>query len=78
MPWLLRRRRTCTLCGQLDQELRIALEMMDGGGLAAGERAHLLDALPIGDGHELGLVLAILAEGLDAQGLPISGSMPAS
>ena len=42
--------------GQLDQELRVALEMMHGGRIAAGEGAHLLHALPVGDGHEFGLV----------------------
>src|ERR1044072_8920976 len=54
---------------QLDQKLRIAVEMMDVGGIAAGEAGHRRDVLPVRDGHELAFVLAILAEGLYAERL---------
>ena len=37
--------------------------------VAAGETGHRLDALPMGNGDELGLALAILAEELNAERL---------
>ncbi len=46
--------RICTDFGSVDQEFRIARQVVDAGGVAAGEAGHRLDALPIGDGHELG------------------------
>src|SRR4029453_6207030 len=55
--------------GQLDQKLRIAVEVVDVGGIAPGEARHRRDVLPVGDGHELALVLAILAERLHAERL---------
>src|ERR1041384_2584428 len=54
---------------QLDQKLRIAVEVVDVGGIAPGEARHRRDVLPVGDGHELALVLAILAECLYAERL---------
>src|SRR5262245_58180387 len=42
---------------------------MDAGRIAAGEGRHGLDALPVGDRHELALGVAILAQRLHTQGL---------
>ena len=55
---------------ELDEELPIPRQMMDSPRIAVREAAHRLDALPMGDRHELGLGRAILAEGLDGQRLP--------
>jgi hypothetical protein len=41
--------------------------MVNRCGVPARELAHGLDAFPIGDRHELGFVLAVLAERLDTQ-----------
>jgi hypothetical protein len=43
--------------------------MMNLSGIAARELTHSLNVLPIGDRHELGLVLAVLAECLDTERL---------
>src|SRR3954469_20782926 len=55
------------LLRQLDQELRVALKMVDAGRIASGKGRHRFDALPVRDRHELGLALAILPERLDPQ-----------
>src|SRR3546814_1874990 len=54
---------------QLDQELRIALQMMDAPRVVAGEARHRLDAFPVGDRHELALVRPVLPQHMHAQGL---------
>src|SRR5260221_2253171 len=54
---------------QFDQELLVPVEMMDVGRIASGEARHRGNVLPVGDRHEFGLMLAILAEGLDAERL---------
>jgi hypothetical protein len=43
--------------------------MMNLRGIATCNLAHGLDAFPIGKRHELGFILAVLAERLDTQGL---------
>jgi len=67
MPWLSSSRRTCTDFGISMRKFRIARQVMDLVGVAAGERTHRLDALPIRDRHELGLVRTILARRLHAE-----------
>jgi len=57
------------LLRQLDQEFLVAFEMMNLSGIAACEFSHGLDALPIGDRHELGFVLPVLTERLDTERL---------
>src|SRR5919106_2919085 len=57
------------LLRKLGQEFLVPFEMMNLGGIPASERAHGLDALPIGDRHEFGFVPAILAERLDTERL---------
>ena len=54
---------------QFDKEFLVPFEVMNLCGIAAGELAHGLDALPIGDRHELGFVFAVLTEGLNAERL---------
>jgi len=48
--------------GQLDQEFRIAIEMVNLGRLALGESGHCLEVRPTGYGCEPTFVFAILAE----------------
>ena len=57
------------LLRKLDQECLVPFEMMNPCGIAARELAHGLDAFPIGNRHELGVVLAVLAERLNTQRL---------
>src|SRR5919106_954479 len=52
---------------KLDQEFFIPLQMVNLERIAARELAHRFDTLPIGDRHEFGLVLEILAKRLHAQ-----------
>src|SRR5688572_4802059 len=54
---------------QLDQELRISIQMMDARRIATGETRHRLDAFPVGDRDELGLVCTILTQRLYAHRL---------
>jgi hypothetical protein len=63
---------------EFNEEFLIPFEMMNLSGIAACELAHGFDALPIGDRHELGFILAILAERLDTEAFLISGLMPTS
>jgi len=44
-------------------------QVMDLCWISAGKTRHRLDAFPIGDSHELGLPIAILAERLDTKSL---------
>jgi len=53
-------RSTCTLCGKSIRN-SWSRQVMDAAGIGAGETRHCLHALPIGNRHELALVLAILA-----------------
>src|SRR5437899_9045241 len=55
--------------GELDQEFRVAVEMMDLGRTSAGEARHRLAALPIGDSHELGIGRRVLAKRLHTKRL---------
>ena len=48
--------------GQLDQELRVARQMMNAPGVRPGEPLHALHDLPVGDGDELRILRAILAQ----------------
>src|SRR5919106_2442698 len=57
------------LLRKLGQEFLVPFEMMNLGGIPASERAHGLDAFPIGDRHEFGFVPAIRAERLDTERL---------
>src|SRR5918999_2269914 len=57
------------LLREVDEEFAITFEMMNLSRIAAREVTHGLDALPIGDCHELGFVLAVLAERLNTEGL---------
>ena len=54
---------------QLDQEFRIAIEVMDASGVAAGKARHRLHALPIRYRDELAFGLAVLAKQLHAESL---------
>jgi hypothetical protein len=45
---------------QFYQELRIAFQVMDPGGILPGEARHRLDALPAGNGHELAFLGPVL------------------
>jgi len=45
--------------GQLDQEFRIAIEMVNLGRLALGEGGHRLEVAPIGNSREPALLFAI-------------------
>jgi hypothetical protein len=55
------------LLWEFDEELLIPIEMMNLSGIAARELTHGFDALPIGDRHEFGFVLAILPKRLNAE-----------
>src|SRR5262245_59250046 len=57
------------LLRKLDQKLFVAVQMVDPSRIAVREAAHRLQAFPIRDRHELGLVLAVLAERLDSERL---------
>src|SRR5262245_26917713 len=52
---------------KLDQEFIVPFEVMNLRRITARELAHGLNALPIGNRHELGFVLAVLAERLNTQ-----------
>jgi hypothetical protein len=54
---------------EFDEKFLIPFEMMNFSGIAACELAHGFDAFPIGDRHELGFVLAVLAQRLDTERL---------
>ena len=57
------------LLREFDKEFLIPFEMMNLSGIAARELPHGLDALPIGNRHELGFVLAVLTQRLDSERL---------
>src|SRR5215831_3382539 len=57
------------LLREFDEEFLIPFEMMNLCRIAARKFAHRFDALPIGDRHELGFVLAVLAQHLDTERL---------
>src|SRR5690606_2349761 len=48
--------------GQLDQEFRIAFQVMDAFRIRAGEARHGFHRFPEGDGDELALAVTVLAE----------------
>ena len=45
---------------------RIPIQMMNLGRVTAGEARHRFQALPVGNRHELGFHLSILAQGLNS------------
>ena len=49
---------------QLDEELRIAVQVMDPFRVITGEARHGCHILPVRNRHELDFVLTLLAEGL--------------
>src|ERR687891_2515614 len=57
------------LLRRFDKEFLVSFEGVNLCWIAARELAHRLDALPIGDRHELGFGLAVLAERLNAERL---------
>src|SRR5262249_3072647 len=57
------------LLREFDEEFLIPFEMMNLCRIAARKFAHRFDTLPIGDRHELGFVLAVLAQCLDTERL---------
>src|SRR5262249_10146472 len=57
------------LLREFDEKFAIPFEVMNLSGMAARELAHGFDALSVGDSHELGFVLAVLAQCLDTERL---------
>ena len=55
--------------GHLNEELGISWQVMNPVRVPACKSRHGFDTFPVGDGHELGLGVAIFAEALNAEGL---------
>ena len=54
---------------QLDEELSVALQMVNPVRVISHEAGHRLEALPVRDGDEFALVLAILPQRLNTERL---------